>query len=171
VTVAKEAVLAEPLRVDVHAEGGTAFAHIVFDIKPFAPGRHRARPHRQRRARGHRGPAGRRRRQGDLRLGAGPGSATRCTCPSQNALLGRDATYKSVNVTFGGDLVRLVPQVKYAAPGGDAELLGVYFADDGQHLEQRLFVDHAVPNCRSRVTYKGALQGADAQHRVGSATC
>ena len=52
--------------------------------------------------------------------------------------------------------------MRYAAPGGDAELLGLYFADDGQHLEHRLFVDHAVPNCRSRVTYKGALQGEQA---------
>jgi Fe-S cluster assembly protein SufD len=38
----------------------------------------------------------------------------------------------------------------------------VYFADGGQHLEHRLFVDHAQPNCRSRVEYKGALQGQDA---------
>jgi Fe-S cluster assembly protein SufD len=52
--------------------------------------------------------------------------------------------------------------VRYTAPGGDAELLGLYFADDGQHLEHRLFVDHSVAHCRSRVTYKGALQGAEA---------
>jgi len=39
------------------------------------------------------------------------------------------------------------------------ELLGLYFADDGQHFESRLLVDHAQPNCRSHVTYKGALQG------------
>jgi Fe-S cluster assembly protein SufD len=45
------------------------------------------------------------------------------------------------------------------------ELLGLYFADAGQHLEHRTFVDHAVPNCRSRVTYKGALQG-DGAHTV-----
>ncbi len=32
----------------------------------------------------------------------------------------------------------------------------------GQHLEHRLLVDHAEPNCRSRVTYKGALQGKEA---------
>jgi Fe-S cluster assembly protein SufD len=80
----------------------------------------------------------------------------------QNTLVGRDATVKSVNVTFGGDLVRLTPNVRYTAPGGDAELLGLYFADDGQHLEHRLFVDHSVGHCRSRVTYKGALQGAEA---------
>ena len=41
-------------------------------------------------------------------------------------------------------------------------MLGLYFADAGQHQEQRLFVDHAVPNCISRVTYKGALQGEGA---------
>jgi Fe-S cluster assembly protein SufD len=38
----------------------------------------------------------------------------------------------------------------------------MYFADAGQHLEHRLFVDHSVPNCKSRVTYKGALQGDEA---------
>jgi Fe-S cluster assembly protein SufD len=55
--------------------------------------------------------------------------------------------------------------VRYSGPGGDAELLGLYFADDGQHLEHRLFADHSVPNCRSQVTYKGALQG-EAAHTV-----
>jgi len=42
------------------------------------------------------------------------------------------------------------------------ELFGLYFADAGQHLEQRLFVDHAVANCKSNVLYKGALQGRNA---------
>ena len=32
----------------------------------------------------------------------------------------------------------------------------------GQHLEHQLFIDHSAPRCRSRVTYKGALQGQDA---------
>jgi Fe-S cluster assembly protein SufD len=65
-------------------------------------------------------------------------------------------------VTLGGGVVRIAPSVRYAGPGGDAELLGAYFADAGQHLEHRLFVDHAQPDCRSRVDYKGALQGASA---------
>ena len=78
------------------------------------------------------------------------------------ARLGRDARFKSVVVTFGGDLVRLAPTVRFAGPGAEAELLGLYFADAGQHLEHRLLVDHAVPHCRSRVTYKGALQGEGA---------
>jgi Fe-S cluster assembly protein SufD len=76
--------------------------------------------------------------------------------------VGRDATVKHVAVSFGGDLVRLSTSVDYDATGGDAELIGLYFADAGQHLEHRLFVDHGTPRCRSNVVYKGALQGTDA---------
>jgi Fe-S cluster assembly protein SufD len=78
---------------------------------------------------------------------------------SHHASLGKDAVLRHVAVTLGGDLVRLTARARFCAPGGDAELLGLYFADDGQHFESRLLVDHAQPNCRSHVTYKGALQG------------
>ncbi len=78
------------------------------------------------------------------------------------ALVGRDATYTGAVVTLGGDVVRLNPTVRFGGPGANAELLGLYFADAGQHLEHRLFIDHDQPNCRSRVTYKGALQGEGA---------
>jgi Fe-S cluster assembly protein SufD len=81
------------------------------------------------------------------------------------ATLGRDARLQHAVVTLGGNVVRVSPAVRYAGPGGDAELLGLYFADTGQHLEHRLFVDHAQPDCRSRVDYKGALQG-DLAHTV-----
>jgi Fe-S cluster assembly protein SufD len=80
-----------------------------------------------------------------------------------DAVVGRDATYTQVVVTLGGDLVRLVSNVQYSGPGGTAELFGVYFSDETQHQEHRLWVDHAVPNCRSNVLYKGALQGEGAR--------
>ncbi|WP_448638922.1 Fe-S cluster assembly protein SufD [Geodermatophilus sp. URMC 63] len=80
-----------------------------------------------------------------------------------DAVVGRDASVKQVVVTLGGDLVRLVSNVQYAGPGGTAELLGVYFSDETQHQEHRLWVDHAVPNCTSNVLYKGALQGEGAR--------
>jgi Fe-S cluster assembly protein SufD len=79
-----------------------------------------------------------------------------------HAQLGKDARLAHTAVTLGGSVVRLAPSVRYAGPGGDAELRGLYFADAGQHLEHRLFVDHAERNCRSRVSYKGALQGDEA---------
>ncbi|WP_433709879.1 Fe-S cluster assembly protein SufD [Nocardia sp. CA-084685] len=87
---------------------------------------------------------------------------------AHHAKLGRDATLRHIAVTLGGDLVRLTANIRYDGPGGDAELLGLYFADAGQHFEQRLLVDHAVPHCKSNVLYKGALQG-DPHSRKGDA--
>ncbi len=89
----------------------------------------------------------------------------------QHIRLGRDARVRHIAVNLGGDLVRQYVSVDYAGRGGDFEAYGVYFASElprvdgagrGQHLEHRQFVDHNQPDCRSRVTYRGALQGADA---------
>ncbi|MBD8030383.1 Fe-S cluster assembly protein SufD [Corynebacterium gallinarum] len=90
---------------------------------------------------------------------------------NQLAKIGRDATLRHTVATFGGEVVRIVPRVHFTAPGGDAEMLGVYFADDGQYFEQRLLVDHAVPNCRSNVLYKGALQGDKNSDKPEARTC
>ncbi len=81
---------------------------------------------------------------------------------TQRALVGRDASLKHVAVTFGGSVVRHDVTATYDGPGGDIEMLGLYFADAGQHIEHRLFVDHNAPKTRSHVTYKGALQGQGA---------
>jgi Fe-S cluster assembly protein SufD len=76
--------------------------------------------------------------------------------------VGRDARVRTITISLGGGVVRSVQTVAYAGPGGDAEAHGLYFADAGQHLEHRLFIDHTQPHCRSRVAFKGALQGEDA---------
>ena len=81
---------------------------------------------------------------------------------TQQAHLGRDATFKHVAVTFGGDVVRHDTTADFGGPGGAVEMLGLYFADAGQHIEHRLFVDHNQPKTRSNVVYKGALQGEGA---------
>ncbi|MGW1839579.1 Fe-S cluster assembly protein SufD [Streptomyces sp. BBFR2] len=161
VTVPKDTQLTEPIRISVHGQGGTAFGHQVIELGAFAEAvvviDH----------------------TGDATLAANVdyliGDGAKLTVVSvqdwddaavhvgqHNALVGRDASFKSVVVTFGGDLVRLHPRVTYAAPGGEAELYGLYFTEAGQHQEHRLMVDHDTPNCRSHVTYKGALQGDDA---------
>ncbi len=80
----------------------------------------------------------------------------------QYTKVGRDAHYRSVVITLGGDLVRLSPKVGYTGPGGNAELYGLYFTGAGQHHEHRSLVDHNVSHTRSRVDYKGALSGEDA---------
>ncbi|MEU5436321.1 Fe-S cluster assembly protein SufD [Streptomyces sp. NPDC020719] len=161
VTVPKESVLTEPIRIAVHGEGGTVFAHQVVELGAFAEAvvviDH----------------------TGDAVLAANVdyilGDGAKLTVVSvqdwddkavhvaqHNALVGRDASFKSVVVTFGGDLVRLHPRVSYAGTGGEAELFGLYFTDKGQHQEHRLFVDHNTPHCKSNAVYKGALQGDDA---------
>ncbi len=81
----------------------------------------------------------------------------------QNSItVGRDAAVRFFEFTLGGDLVRSSTNVDYRGPGGSVDLLGIYFADEGQHLEHRQFVDHTAPKTRSNVEYKGALQGKGA---------
>lgn len=76
--------------------------------------------------------------------------------------VGQNATLRHIVVTLGGDIVRITTSVDYAGMGGDVELLGVYYVDEKQYFEHRLFVDHNMPKCRSNAAYKGALQGEDA---------
>ncbi|MGI8870166.1 MAG: Fe-S cluster assembly protein SufD [Mycobacteriales bacterium] len=76
--------------------------------------------------------------------------------------VGRDARVKHAALTFGGDVVRITTSTAYDGPGGTAELYGLYYADEGQHLEHRIFIDHDAPNCTSDALYKGALQGDEA---------
>ena len=73
-----------------------------------------------------------------------------------HALIKRDGSLRHLAVAFGGDLVRMNTSVRYEGPVVPLELLGLYFADAGQHLENRLFVDHNQPRTRSNVDYKGA---------------
>jgi Fe-S cluster assembly protein SufD len=81
---------------------------------------------------------------------------------TQMARLGRNSKLKHLVVSLGGKVVRVASSTEFTQPGAETEMLGMYFADAGQYLENRLYVDHAVPNCKSRVTYKGALQGQKA---------
>jgi Fe-S cluster assembly protein SufD len=79
-----------------------------------------------------------------------------------HAIVDKDAVFKSITVTVGGDVVRILPTVAFKAPGASADLLGVYFATAGQFFEHRNHIDHAVPHAKSNVNYKGALAGQDA---------
>jgi len=78
---------------------------------------------------------------------------------TQSIEVGRNARVRHVVITLGGDLVRIAPRVTYTAPGGAVEMFGLFFADQGQHQEHRLFIDHSQPHCSSEVVYKGALRG------------
>ncbi|QSB03860.1 Fe-S cluster assembly protein SufD [Natronoglycomyces albus] len=81
----------------------------------------------------------------------------------QKARLGRDAKLNHVAISLGGDLVRQFLSAEYSGRGGDVDAYGLYFADNGQHIEHRQMMDHNEPDCRSNVNYRGALQGAQSR--------
>ena len=78
------------------------------------------------------------------------------------ASLGKGARLKHIVVTLGGALVRINPAAQLVGEGSDVELYGLYFADAGQYIEHQVFVNHDAPQTKSRVSYKGALQGKGA---------
>ena len=81
---------------------------------------------------------------------------------SHFATVGRDARFRHIVVSLGGRVIRLNPSTHLVAQGAEAELFGLYFADAGQHIEQRVYVEHVAEHTRSRVNYKGALNGEGA---------
>jgi Fe-S cluster assembly protein SufD len=78
------------------------------------------------------------------------------------AQVGRDAHLKHVVVSLGGEVVRVNPSVTLGGTGSSGDLLGVYFADAGQHLENQVFLFHKGDHTKGRVEYRGALQGEGA---------
>ncbi|WP_217132262.1 Fe-S cluster assembly protein SufD [Leucobacter chinensis] len=81
---------------------------------------------------------------------------------SHHATVGRDAELQHIVVSLGGKVVRVNPSIHLDNQGANGESYGAYFADAGQHLEHQVYMDHNAPNTRSRVAYKGALQGEGA---------
>lgn len=81
---------------------------------------------------------------------------------AEHVTVGADATLDWMVVTLGGEVIRLRPEVSFAAPGGDATLSGVFLTGSSEHHEHRVHIEHLQPSCRSRVMFKGALDGAGA---------
>jgi len=152
----------QPITLSAKGSGGVAYGHVVIEAKPHSVGTV---------VLDHVGTAT---LADNVEIKVGDGASLTVVTvqdwdddaihvSSHTALVGRDAKLRHINVSFGGDAVRLTPLVKFAGPGGDAEMLGLFFADAGQHIDNRLLVDHSVPNCKSRVNYRGALQGEGAR--------
>jgi Fe-S cluster assembly protein SufD len=163
ITVPADSELSEPVVVTVSGGGDDAavFSHLVVDIGT------NARATLVLQHRGHTVHAG------NTEIVIGDGASLTMVSMQDwaddavdlahlHARVGRDATYRQALVSFGGSVVRISSSVEYAGSGGEVELLGLYFADAGQHLEHRLFVDHNAPRTKSNVDYRGALQGKGA---------
>ncbi|MCU7852321.1 MAG: Fe-S cluster assembly protein SufD [Candidatus Thiodiazotropha sp. (ex Monitilora ramsayi)] len=71
-----------------------------------------------------------------------------------------DARYHGINAAVGAAWSRTVIHNRFLDRGASCELDGIYLAGDGQLTDFHLDVDHAVPHCDSRESFKGILHGA-----------
>lgn len=89
---------------------------------------------------------------------------------NQRIHMGEGASLRHSVVTLGGDVVRIRMDQDFGGEQGDLNMLGIYFVDPGEHIEHRTMIVHNHHECRSRVVYKGALDGKDAHSTwVGNA--
>ena len=163
VSIPKETEVTAPVILRLHGEGGegVTYGHLVVDVAPFATATV---------VLDHTGSAT---FAGNAEFAIGDGASLTVISlqdwdddavhvATHAARVGRDARFRSVIVTLGGDLCAFHRPCITPGPAASAELYGLFFADAGQHQEHRVYVDHEQRSCRSRVTFKGALQGAKA---------
>ena len=60
-------------------------------------------------------------------------------------------------LSLNGGLIRNQVDVKLNGKGANADIYGLYLMDKKQHVDNRVFVDHAVPECYSNELFKGIL--------------
>ncbi|MGH7458905.1 MAG: Fe-S cluster assembly protein SufD [Longimicrobiaceae bacterium] len=71
---------------------------------------------------------------------------------------GRDAKITALNLALGSDLSRSDVRCRLEAPGAHADLLGLYLAEDTQHVDFQTLQDHVAPHASSNLLFKGALR-------------
>jgi len=76
------------------------------------------------------------------------------------AHLGRDARLESLTVSLGADAARAEVECRLEGPGAESEMLGLYFADKGQHFNQYTLQHHAADHATSDLLFKGAARDA-----------
>ena len=69
----------------------------------------------------------------------------------------KSSTSKVNVMTYNGGLIRNELSVDLVGEGADADLNGVYLMDKKQHVDNQVYVNHAVPNCTSSELFKGVL--------------
>ena len=68
--------------------------------------------------------------------------------------LAEDAKLNEFTLTSGGALNRQNGTYTFVGENADAKIAGAYLLNNKQHADTRLVVDHAVPHCTSRETFK-----------------
>lgn len=63
--------------------------------------------------------------------------------------------------------MRVNPSLHLSGEGSDGAMYGLYFADAGQHPEQRVYLHHQAANTKGRVKLQGCAPGHRRPHGVG----
>lgn len=77
---------------------------------------------------------------------------------TQRAISGRDVTLQSLVITLGGRFSRVATESIIRGQGSFSEMLGLYFAEHGQHFDHRTLQNHVAGSSTSDLLYKGALK-------------
>jgi Fe-S cluster assembly protein SufD len=67
--------------------------------------------------------------------------------------------YRGLNLGLGAAWARSDLVVRFAGEHAECDLKGLYLSGDRQVMDYHVDVDHAVPSCASRETFKGILYG------------
>ena len=70
------------------------------------------------------------------------------------------ASFHALTFALGGTFVRDDVHVRFAGPGAEASLDGLFVVAGRETIDHHTMLDHAVPACTSRELYKGVLAGA-----------
>ena len=76
----------------------------------------------------------------------------------QKAVVQRDAELQWTIGALGSRLAKVNQHVSLVGPGGNVQVNGVMFTEGRQHLSYHTLQRHHVPQCKSDLLYKGALQ-------------
>ena len=78
---------------------------------------------------------------------------------STGVRVGSDANYTSLVLSDGGKLLRNDVRIHLSASGAETKLGGIYLADDEQHVDHTVVIEHEMPHTKSEQMFKGALGG------------
>jgi Fe-S cluster assembly protein SufD len=70
-----------------------------------------------------------------------------------------NSRYQGINIGLGGAWARTDLFARFQGEHAECDLQGLYLAGDQQLMDFHIDVDHAVPFCTSRETFKGILYG------------
>lgn len=78
--------------------------------------------------------------------------------------IGAKSRLNTLNMTSGGGVSRYQGYLTFAGEGAEVTANGVSLLNGRQHADNTLFLDHAVPNCKSREIFRSVVD--DRAHSV-----